>query len=242
MGNALVNPLVIPGAQNPAGSQVSMPAPFSGGTTASGGSTNPYMNPVSTSTTASPTNPYAGSFGAYGFPGNTSAPSPVGVGTTPNAPNIIGTGTGSGNLTGGQNKALESQLDKTYGKGMGALLLQFMNSGAGYNPQVLQQLFSQLQPQFANQQQNLLQQFSASGNRFGSGAQTGFADLLGQQSETEGSIAANLYEQSIQNYMQILEGTSGADASRIAQTPSTFDDIASFISAAKPNVVPIPGM
>ena len=238
--SSLVNPLVIPGAANPGGSQVSMPAPFAG-TTASGGSTNPYMNTSTASTTAPNTNPYAGSFGAYGFPGNTSAPSPIGTGTVPNAPNIVGTGTGSGSLTSGQNKALESQLDKTYGKGMGALLLSFMNSGAGYNPQVLQQIFSQLQPGFANQQQNLLQQFSASGNRFGSGAQTGFADLLGQQSQTEGQIASQLYEQSIQNYMSILEGTSGADASRIAATPSTFDDITSLLAAAKPNVIPIPG-
>ena len=49
--SSLVNPLVIPGASNPGGSQVSMPAPFAG-TTASGGSTNPYMNTSTASTTA----------------------------------------------------------------------------------------------------------------------------------------------------------------------------------------------
>jgi hypothetical protein len=114
------------------------------------------------------------------------------------------------------------------------MLQNFLTSGAGYNPQVLQQLFAQLQPQFANQQQNLLQQFSASGNRFGSGAQTGYADLLGQQSLTEGDVAANLYEQSIQNFMSIITNAGDTTAQRIESTPSGFDNAMALINALKP--------
>lgn len=206
----------------------------------------PFANPSQTNQ-----NPYGG-FPAYGSPyGNPTPPTSIGVspgtssapgggGSTPG--NLVGAGTGGvGSLTPGQLKALGSQLDKTYGKGMGALLEQFLSSGAGYNPQVLSDLVAQLQPQFAQQKQDLLGSFSAGGNRFGSGAQIGMADLESMQNTDVSNMAASLYEQSIQNYMTILEGTSGADASRIAATPSTFDDITSFLSAVKPNFLPVPG-
>jgi hypothetical protein len=123
---------------------------------------------------------------------------------------------------------------------MGALLQNFLSSGAGYNPQVFSDLVAQLQPQFAQQKQDLLGSFSAGGNRFGSGAELGMASLESQQTTDVTTMATQLYEQSIQNYMSILEGTSQADASRIANTPSTFDDIASFLSAVKPNFIPMP--
>ena len=208
--STLASPLMIPGAFNASGTQASFPAPFSGasgtqfGGAPGGSGVNPYMP---TMNPAQNPNPYAsgsGGFSAYGFVpsgatstsgGGTSGGGTSGGGTVPTSPNIPGINIGNiGSLTPSQTSALASQMDKTYGKGMGALLTQFLSSGAGYNPQVLQQLFAQLQPQFANQQQNLLQQFSASGNRFGSGAQTGYADLLGQQSMTEGNIASQLYE------------------------------------------------
>jgi hypothetical protein len=239
--SALANPLMIPGASNPSGSSISMPAPFSGSTGVT--QTNPYSSTVSPSTTggAAP-NPYASSFGAYGFTGQPSTTTPAPVGGTTNStspliaagtgqtPGAGGTGSGSGSLT--NNPALTRNLDKTFGAGIGGVLQQFLASGAGYNPQVLQQMIAQLQPGFTNQQQNLLQQFSAGGNRFGSGAQTGYADLLGQQSQTEGSMASQLYEQSITNYMNILEDAGNTTATRIENTPSTFDDIMQGVSAA----------
>lgn len=236
---SLASPLLIPGAANPSGTNVSLPAPFSSAPTAVS-SPNPYM-PATGSTTATQANPYAGSFGAYGFPGSPSTPAPTtgamtstaGGGTAPTTPTITGiggtSGTGTSSLTPSQQNSLNISLGKDASPGMSQLIQNFLNSGAGYNPQVLQQLIAQLQPQFANQQQNLLQQFSSGGNRFGSGAQTGYADLLGQQSQTEGSIAANLYEQSVQNYMNVLENAFDTTTQRVENTPSTFDDIASMI-------------
>lgn len=229
--SALSSPLMIPGAANPGGSQISMPAPFSG---SGAGGQNPYlpMNSTQPQPVASSANPYAGSFGAYGFnPTGTTTP---GGGTTVAPSTNIGT-TGTGSTASNTNSsALSRNLDKTFGAGIGGMLQNFLTSGAGYNPQVLQQLFAQLQPQFANQQQNLLQQFSASGNRFGSGAQTGYADLLGQQSLTEGDVAANLYEQSIQNFMSIITNAGDTTAQRIESTPSGFDNAMALINALKP--------
>jgi hypothetical protein len=129
-------------------------------------------------------------------------------------------------------KTLQQNLDKVFGNGVGNAITQFLGSGAGYSPQILQQLFAQLQPGFAQQQQNLIGQFSAGGNRFGSGAQIGYADLLGQQSMTEGSVAANLYEQAVTNYMNVLMGTSTAAANEKSHQPSTWDTIAGIMGLA----------
>jgi hypothetical protein len=195
-------------------------------------------NPTSTA------NPYAGSFGAYGFGGTPSTPAPtggamtstVGGGTAPTTPTITGiggtSGTGTSSLTPSQQNSLNISLGKDASPGMSQLIQNFLNSGAGYNPQVLQQLIAQLQPQFANQQQNLLQQFSSGGNRFGSGSQTGYADLLGQQSQTEGSMAAQLYETSVQNYMNVLENAFDTTTQRVENTPSTFDDVMQVLQGA----------
>jgi hypothetical protein len=230
---SLASPLMIPGAANPSGTNVSMPAPFSGApTSVSGNNPNPYMPSVGT-TTATGANPYAGSFGAYGFGGTPPTQTGTAGGSTaPTTPTITGIGQTGQPLTPSQQNSLNISLGKDAGAGMGTLIEQFLNSGAGYNPQVLQQLIAQLQPQFAGQQQNLLQQFSGGGNRFGSGAQTGYADLLGQQSQTEGSIAANLYEQSVQNYMSVLENAFDTTTNRVENTPSTFDDVMSALSEA----------
>jgi hypothetical protein len=231
---SLASPLMIPGAANPSGTNVSMPAPFSGAPTQTN-APNPYMPNVSPgSNPTSTANPYAGSFGAYGFPGSpaptSGAMTSTAGGSAPTTPTITGIGQTGQPLTPSQQNSLNISLGKDAGAGMGTLIEQFLNSGAGYNPQVLQQLIAQLQPQFAGQQQDLLQQFSGGGNRFGSGAQTGYADLLGQQSQTEGSIAANLYEQSVQNYMNVLENAFDTTTNRVENTPSTFDDIMSALS------------
>jgi hypothetical protein len=238
---SLSSPLMIPGAVNPSGTTLSMPAPFSG-VLPSGSAGGKGVNTLLPGgTNPSQHNPYVpatstGGFGAYGFPpGSSSTTGTPGSGSSSSTIPGINVGNIS-DLSSGDMGSLLNKLDKTYGKGMGDLLAKFLSSGAGYNPQVLQQMFAQLQPGFANQQQNLLQQFSASGNRFGSGAETGYADLLGQQSLTEGNIAAQLYEQSVQNYMQILEGVSNMDATRIMNTPSALDNTAMMLNALKPNV------
>jgi hypothetical protein len=209
---------------------------YGGGTSTTN---NPYMPaiPYSGAPSSTAANPYS-SFPAYGSPYGTPGATPQ-VGTPATGPvgGVAGGGTNptgipqaGGPLNPGESNSLNISLGKTYGKGLGGLIEQFLSGGAGYNPQVLQALVAQLQPQFQQQQQNLLGSFSAGGNRFGSGAQTGMASLLSQQDTDVSSMAAQLYEQSVQNYMTVLEDTASQVSGRIVNTPSTFDDIMSGLS------------
>ena len=243
----VANPLLmstIPGATNPSGSPITQP--IVGGSGAGSTGQNPYMPQVPSSGSGSATNnplsplpvPTSGPtktatapLPATGFPALNSP-----FGTSPGAPGTPGSspiqsGLG-GSLTPAQNTALARNLEKTYGQGIATLMMNFLNSGAGYNPQVLAALVAQLQPQFAGSQAALNQNFSAGGNRFGSGAQIGMADLLSQQNAQVGSMEAQLYEQSVQNFMTILMGASGPDASRIAKAPSTMDALTSGLNLA----------
>jgi hypothetical protein len=238
-----VNPLftsLIPGGANPSGASVSVPSPPLTGTTG-----NPYINtpvPGGANTPVS-RNPYDMNFSAYTPPVSSlptigGAPTPYSA--VPGSPNtftgggVTGAyGTMGGPLGLGESsqgfQSLQSTLDKTYGAGTGNALVQFLASGAGYSPQVLQQLFAQLQPGFEQQQQNLLQQFSAGGGRFSSTAATGYADLLSQQGLDMGDIAAQLYEQAVSNYMNILGQAGTASANMKANQPSTWDVIGSAL-------------
>jgi hypothetical protein len=248
------NPLLtslMPNA-NPTGTNISVPGLTSGvglssmypqiGMSASlTGADNPVWNAGSSSGTANPVPSSMPSFSAYGF----NSPSPTG-GAVPSSTlgtigtNIPGTfegasyGGGGGPLGLGETFAgaqqLQHNLGKVFGSGVGDAITQFLMSGAGYSPQILQQLFAQLQPGFAQQQQNLLGEFSAGGNRFGSGSQIGYADLLGQQSLTEGDVAANLYENAVSNYINVLMGSSAAAANEKARQPTTWDAISGIMS------------
>jgi hypothetical protein len=117
---------------------------------------------------------------------------------------------------------------------MGELVFSFLQSGAGYNPQAINNLLAGLQPGFERQTQNLMQQFSAGGNRFGSGAQIAAGDLASQQQLQVGELETQMYEQAVSDYMNVLMGASGASTQRrniSMQQPSMFDKIASGIGA-----------
>ncbi len=216
---------------------IGMPPSYGGTSTTN----NPYMPqiPYAGSSSSGATNPYS-TFPAYGSPYGTPGAAPQ-VGTPATGP-VGGVAGGGTNPTGipqagaplnpGEQNSLNISLGKTFGKGLGGLIEQFLSSGAGYNPQVLQALVAQLQPQFQQQDQNMLGSFSAGGNRFGSGAQLGLASLESQQSLDVSSMAAQLYEQSVQNYMSVLESTSQQVSGRIANTPSTFDNIMTALQTA----------
>jgi hypothetical protein len=229
--SAIINPSLLSG-QNPSGSSISIPQLFS-----SSSGQNPMLpsGPTSPGSAPSTPNPYgsspSGSFPAYGFGTPSSTLPTIGSSGAPGGygggGGVLGLGVGS---QGGFSQ-LQKGLDTIYGSGVGNMLTQFLASGAGYNPQVLQQLFAQLQPQFAQQQQNLMQQFSASGNRFGSGAQIGYSNLLGQQGLEEGDIASQLYEQAVQNYMSVLTG-AGAETAAHPQ-PSFWDQLSGILNMSQ---------
>jgi hypothetical protein len=124
---------------------------------------------------------------------------------------------------------LQKNLISTYGKGMGAALFQFLQGGAGFNQDAINNLFASLQPGIERGTESLMEQFSTSGNRFGSGAQIGEADYLSQVQLNEGQLETQMYEQSIQNYISTLMGTGSANASRMANSPSFMDTLSGLL-------------
>lgn len=109
-----------------------------------------------------------------------------------------------------------SGLAKTYGDGPAHAILDFLTSGAGFNQDAINNMFAAMQPQIERGTESLENQFSATGNRFGSGAQIGTADYLSQVNLNEGQIEAQQYNQAISNYLSVLMGTSGATAQRLS--------------------------
>jgi len=238
---------LIPGA-NTSGLQIAVPyGAQAGGQASLGGNLNPLL-PINTSTsTGLPTLPQgavstsatSGLPAPAAVPSNTTAPAgpafPANGLSTPSVPgggSTSSSGLGFGTLSPSQTNSLTHNLKNTYGAGLGALIQQFLQGGAGYNSAAINNLVAGLQPQFTQAQNDLLQQFSAGGNRFSSGAQIGESNLLSQQNLQVGELESQMYEQAIQNYMQVLMGSGGTQASRLMNQPSVFDEIGSALGTA----------
>lgn len=164
-------------------------APPSG---AIGGSNNPLLPtfPAGQATTAFPANT------AGTVPTNLSgAPAPGGSGGWP-----IGGGFQGMNRDG----FLKAMKDAGFGKPIGDLLWNFLQSGAGFNPQVAQALINSMQPMVQRGEADILEQFSAMGLRNSSPAAIGLGDFLSQVNLNEEQIFAQMYEQAVQNYLTVL--------------------------------------
>ena len=88
--------------------------------------------------------------------------------------------------------------------GLGTAAANFLNSGAGFNPQVAQALIAALQPQIAKGASSLMEQFGAHGAASGSNAALGLGDYYAQTNLDVGQLLSGLYEQSVNDYMQVL--------------------------------------
>lgn len=116
-------------------------------------------------------------------------------------------------------------LKKSYGDGMAHQIMNFLTSGAGFNQQAINNMLAALQPGIERGTESLMEQFSTSGNRFGSGAQIGLADYLSQVQLNEGQLETQMYEKSITDYMNVLMGTAGQAATTKANSPGFFDTL-----------------
>jgi len=128
---------------------------------------------------------------------------------------------------------LYSSLSKSYGEGPAHALLDFLTGGAGFNQDAISNLFAAMQPQIERGTESLVNQFSATGNRFGSGAQIGLGDYLSQVNLNEGQIETQQYNNAIQNYLGVLMGTSGQAAETKANSPSLSDTLSSALNLAQ---------
>jgi hypothetical protein len=122
---------------------------------------------------------------------------------------------------------LFNSLKATYGDGMAHLILDFLTSGAGFNQQAINNLLASLQPGIERGEEDLMAQFGASGNRFGSGAQIGLADYLSRVNLNEGEIVTQMYQDALNRFMDVMMGTSKEVAPVMQDQPTTFDQILS---------------
>jgi hypothetical protein len=211
---------------NPTGNQVSVGSspsssgqnallPSSGTSTSAPSSTNPLTAGFSSSTV--PT------FSANG-PGATSllgAPPTANTNVANAASSVVG---GINQMSPSDLSSMFNSLKKTYGDGAAHQIMDFLTSGAGFNQDAVNNLFAAMQPQIERGTESLMNQFSSTGNRFGSGAQIGLGDYLSQVNLNEGQMETNMYESAVTNYINTLMGTSSQTAQRIAATPSALDD------------------
>jgi hypothetical protein len=246
----VANPLYtnLVSGMNPTGSQISLGGAVPG---AAPGGANQFLPQSSTSLSSSGPvsgNPFAG--GAV--PGSPIIASPTAM-TTPgiNAGGYSSTGGGmispSGSAVPGPGNyqttasqspiggmSLMSQKDlsrmfsslkSTYGDGMAHMIMDFLMTGAGFNKDAVNNLLASLAPGIERGQENLMEQFSVSGNRFGSGAQIGLADYLSQVNLNEGQLITQMYEKSLDDFMSVMMGTAGKHADLEAGKPGIWDSI-----------------
>jgi hypothetical protein len=237
-----INPLYqnFVGGMNPTGANISIPGlpqtsqpgsnpllPNVNLSPNSAGSSNPYdVVPAGSPTT--PTTPgfSANTGGGYSSSLNLGSPG----GTPPGGPTNAGQAAASpfsflNSMTPTDISRMYSSLKSTYGDGMAHQILDFMTSGAGFNQQAINNLLATLQPGIERGTESLMSQFSASGNRFGSGAQIGLGDYLSQVNLNEGQLVTQMYEDSLNKFMEVMMGTGGAVAQNKASSPSVWDRI-----------------
>jgi len=203
-----------PGA-NFGGSQQAVPSPAGGSTPAVGGATNPFTPSVP---------------GGASQPGNSSP-------YNPGAANGLNVAQNSGLQTSGsiagqgaQNQFMYAMQQAGYGAGVAQQLWNFLQNGAGYNQQAVQAQWNALQPQMKQDQAQLAEQFGAEGLGNSSPAAYGMATLDSQYLAQFQGMMAQQYEQSVQNYMNVLLG--GKFQPFTAQgTGAVFNQVASGISS-----------
>lgn len=211
---------------NPTGNQTAIANPITSQPAVPGA--NPLLPTVNTSPNSTNTNPYSvvpsapvtstANSGPYSSTGGSLLPATGTNATGGAATNPFGIAPGDWNK-------MWNEMKKTYGAGTAETIIDFLKGGAGYNQQAINNLLASLQPGIERGEENIMEQFSATGNRFGSPAATGLGDFLSQVNLNEGNLVTQMYEQSLTNFMNVLMGTSDKTSDRIANSPSTADDI-----------------
>jgi len=219
---------LLPG-RNPSGTNLAMDYSILPATGSTSGA-NPILS------TANPTTLGTGSTGTNAYNPNPVPTFGANAGGYTSTRLTGGTTTGAGGGTGASGGATTEQfanlytnLKKDYGPGIAGMITQFLQGGAGFNQDAVNNLLASMQPGIERGEEDLMEQFSTSGNRFGSGAQIGLGDYLSQVNLNEGEIEAQMYETSVSDYINTLMGTSTADANRKANQPTTWDTISNAL-------------
>lgn len=181
-----------PGA-NPSGSNIAVPGTGSTMTPSVGGQSNPLI-PGFPGGMASPN---ASGFPAFGVSGGgTGADNP-----TLSALSQMGLSAGGSDFYAANQKGFKSA---GFPNAIAGLMASFLQNGAGFNPQAVQAMLAALQPQIAQGEANVMEQFGAQGLRNSSPAALGLAGFDAQATLNEGQVISQMYEQSVQDYMQVM--------------------------------------
>jgi hypothetical protein len=208
-----------------------------------GGSGNPFL-PAPASGHTMP--PMTASPATVSFPANTGGVAAPGGGVGPQAPTDINTLLGMPNIGPGTpgGKALwKGFINMGYPAGVATLLQTFLAGGAGYNPAVAKNLIASLQPSISRGEADIMEQFGSKGLADSSAAAIGFGDYLSQVDLNIGEILSGLYEQSIQNYLSVLLGsTSGRNEHKKPGALQQIQQILGDASAGLASPALIPGL
>lgn len=248
---------VIPGS-NIGGTNVAVPTPASPKTPAIGGGTNPFLPtaptgsalaPMSSSInladiarlsgnwTSNPNNPFLSSTtgkGGGGMPlaARLAIAGPFGLlfggGKTPNPGQV----NEQGNWVPNQKDFIKAMKKAGYSAGVAGMLYNFIQSGAGFNPAVAEALIAAQQPGVEAGRNDILEQFGSRGLRGGSPAALGLSDYLAGVQLNQGQIWAGLYQQSVQNYMNVLMGGKGSHTSTFDQILKALNTSANLATSA----------
>ena len=131
------------------------------------------------------------------------------------------------------DSSLQGELNGLFGNGVGSTFYNFLNSGAGYNPEVAGALVNQMAPYEERARNAILESFGGSGNRYSSPAAIGLADFessfaLGQQ-----GILADQYNRAVNNYQNLFSGildTAHLEQANKTNTADILSGIAGFLS------------
>lgn len=204
----------MPGS-NPSGGQMAVPTPASQNTPAIGGNDSPF---APTPPTGQQTPGISSSIATAGPIGPSSAANNL---ATTNPSSLWGLGAGDPNAA---HNFVKSMGKAGFSSGVAGQLWNFINSGAGFNPQVAEAMIAAMQPGVQRKEADIMEQFSGLGMRGGSPAAIATGDFLAQEQLNEGQIWAQMYEQSVSNYMNVLLAGKGNPPK------SLFDNIMTGIS------------
>jgi hypothetical protein len=207
------------------------------GTTSNNGITvTPYSSTGATSTgSAAPGGPAGSS-----FPGNTAGGVPMDMSALFGASGFA------------NDKDLPNKLNKLFGGGMGATILQMMKTG-GFNPAVAQAFINAMIPQEQRGIQNIANEFSNSGLRNSSAAAVGMGDFESQFNSQIMSMLGQMENQSTDRQFSLLSQIMNPAHAEKANEASIFDMISQGVGLAGDvlsggtlgalgSMIPIPGM
>lgn len=135
-----------------------------------------------------------------------------------------------------------NQLNKIYGTDIGQAIQAFLNSGAGFNSNVIAAEMNAAMPIEARGRANLMNQFGNTGQAFGSAAAVGLGDFESSFSSALEGMFAQQYEQSVQNYLSVLMGVAPSAQQQNAQRGSFLSSLTNILPLIGPLIGTVKGL